>query len=321
LDNDPATPPTSAPNTPDSSAFRSGDFSSKLFLSNSGLRSGWSVLLYLAIWYAALWTFAAIAINIFLPLFPNLDLGSFSPGNVLIREFLSFAACLGAALFMAHLERRDAGFYGLPLTGAFGKLFWLGVLLGLFEITLLVALIAGFGNYSFGALVLHGPSIPRWGAVWALAFLFVGLSEEFLFRGYIQYALGRSIGFWPAAFLLSLSFGAIHLRNPGEGIVGVASVAVTGLVFAFALRRTGNLWLAVGWHASFDFGETFLFSVPDSGVLYDKHLSVAALHGPAWLTGGSVGPEGSVFSFLTMGVCALLIHFLFPAKKAPAPQP
>jgi hypothetical protein len=31
------------------------------------------------------------------------------------------------------------------------------------------------------------------------------------------------------------------------------------------------------------------------------------------LTGGSIGPEGSVFSFLTMGIVALAIHILFPA--------
>ena len=151
--------------------------------------------------------------------------------------------------------------------------------------------------------------------VWAVAFLLVGFSEEFLFRGYIQYRLGEGMGFWPAAVSLSVAFGAVHLRNPGEGVIGAASVAITGLVFAFALRRTGNLWLAVGWHASFDFGETFLFSVPDSVQLYDQHLSNAVLHGKDWLTGGSVGPEGSVFSFLTLGISALLIHVFFPAKK------
>ena len=94
-----------------------------------------------------------------------------------------------------------------------------------------------------------------------------------------------------------------------------------GLVFAFALRRTGNLWLVVGWHASFDFGETFLYSVPNSGMIFEGHLSNASLmQGKAWLTGGTVGPEGSVFSFLTMGILAIAIHFLFPAKKTdPAP--
>jgi hypothetical protein len=71
----------------------------------------------------------------------------------------------------------------------------------------------------------------------------------------------------------------------------------------------------VGWHASFDFGETFLYSVPDSGMLLKHHLSSATLHGPAWLTGGTAGPEASAFSFLTMGISALIIHLLFPAKK------
>jgi len=312
LDSDFTTPPSSAP---DPRAFRLEALLTRLFLDDSGLRSGWSVLLYLAVWYAALWTFTAIAANIFLPLFPWLDLSIFSPANVLIQEFLGFAACYGAALLMGKMEQREIGLYGLPLQEAFGKKFWQGILLGFFEITLLVGLIAAFGGYSFGLPALHGASVLRWGAVWGVAFLLVGFSEEFLFRGYIQYTLSRGMGFWLAAVSLSLAFGAVHLKNPGEGIVGGASVAATGLVFAFALRRTGNLWLAVGWHASFDFGETFLFSVPDSGVLYDKHLSNAVLHGANWLTGGTVGPEGSVFSFLTMGICALLIHLFFPAKR------
>jgi len=156
--------------------------------------------------------------------------------------------------------------------------------------------------------------------LWAIFFVFVGLFEEFLFRGYTQYTLAESISFWPAAIILSLLFGRVHLNNQGENWVGVAGVVIIGLVFAFALRRTGNLWLVVGWHASFDFGETFLYSVPNSGLLLEGHLSNASLHGPEWKTGGTVGPEGSVFSFLTMSILALAIHFLFPAKKTEPAQ-
>jgi len=141
------------------------------------------------------------------------------------------------------------------------------------------------------------------------------LFEEFLFRGYTQYTLAESIGFWPSAVVLSLLFGRVHLGNPGESWPGVAGVIMIGLVFAFALQRTGNLWLVVGWHASFDFGETFLYSVPNSGIVFQGHLSNASLHGADWKTGGSAGPEASVFSFLITGVLAIVIHFLFPAKK------
>jgi membrane protease YdiL (CAAX protease family) len=217
---------------------------------------------------------------------------------------------------MARIERRPVGVYGLPVRGAFGKLFWQGYLFGLIEISALIGLVYAFGGYSFGSLVLHGGELLRWGIMWAIVFVFTGLFEEFLFRGYTQYTLADGIGFWPAAILLSCSFGAVHLENRGEDWWGAASVATIGLVFAFALRRTGNLWFAVGWHASFDFGETFLYSVPNSGLVFDGHLSNASLHGPTWLTGGSVGPEASVFSFLIMGILALVVHLLFPARSS-----
>jgi uncharacterized protein len=72
-------------------------------------------------------------------------------------------------------------------------------------------------------------------------------------------------------------------------------------------------------HASFDFAETFLYSVPDSGMIFPGHLSNATLHGPAWLTGGTAGPEASVFDFLVLGVFFFVFPRLFPAK-APTNQ-
>jgi uncharacterized protein len=282
-----------------------------IFIGRDGLRSGWSLLLY-----AAFFLTVGYVAHILVHIMGLADLPS--PQFVAIQELASFGSAYLAALVMARLEQRPAGIYGLPLGQAFGRSFWQGIFLGLCEVTLLVGLITAFGGYSFGSLALQGSTVIGWGFLWAVVFVLVGLSEEFLFRGYAQYTLARGVGFWPAAVCLSLVFGAAHLRNPGEGIVGALNVAVTGLVFAFALRRTGNLWLAVGWHAAFDFGETFLFSVPDSGFVFDHHLSNSLVHGPPWLTGGTVGPEGSVFGFLTMGISALLIHFLFPAKKQAA---
>jgi hypothetical protein len=35
-----------------------------------------------------------------------------------------------------------------------------------------------------------------------------------------------------------------------------------------------------------------------------------------WLTGGSVGPEGSVLVFAVLALWAAILHFLFPAKRA-----
>jgi membrane protease YdiL (CAAX protease family) len=162
---------------------------------------------------------------------------------------------------------------------------------------------------------LHGSTILKWAGVHLVLFLFVGLYEEFVFRGYPLVAFARVIGFWPAAIVLSLGFGLIHKTNSGETWVGVASVAAVGLLFAFTLKRSGNLWFAVGLHAGFDWAESFLYSVPDSGEMLRGHLSNAVLRGPDWLTGGSVGPEGSVFCFVTLALQFLVVNWLFSAKK------
>ena len=288
---------------------------SKIFLNEAGLRAGWRLLIYAA--FVAAIGFAG---GMVLRHFARPTRGVFSARYMFAGEIFSLVVIFAAALIMSRIEGRSPGAYGLPAGSAFGKLFWQGFLVGLVEVSALVGLIAAFGGYSFGALAVHGGELWRWALLWAIFFVFVGLFEEFLFRGYTQFTLAGGIGFWPAAIVLSASFGAVHLGNPGEGWVGAAAVVMIGLIFALTLRRTGSLWFAVGLHASFDFGETFLYSVPNSGNVFDGHLSNASLHGAKWLTGGSVGPEGSVFSFLTMAILALLVHRLYPAKS-PNPTP
>jgi membrane protease YdiL (CAAX protease family) len=279
-----------------------------VFQNQQGLRAGWRLAIYVGVVVVS-W----IGLMTLMTEFVHPGREANSPWGLGVGEVASFAVVFGAAWMMSWLEGRSVAAYGLPLQDAFGKLFWLGCLLGLCEVSALIALIAAFGGYSFGEVALRGGALVSMGVSWALLFVLVGLFEEFLFRGYTQYTLADGIGFWPAAVLLSVAFGLVHRKNPGEGWAGVASVIVIGLVFCFALKRTGNLWFCVGLHAAFDFGETFLYSVPNSGVTFDGHLSNANLHGAAWLTGGSIGPEGSVFSFVTMGIVALAIHVMFPA--------
>lgn len=285
-----------------------------VLFNDHGLRAGWRLLLYFIL-VAICFTAIGFAAKKFVTPTHGLP----PPEAVLIQELLSFAVVFGCALIMSRIERRSPGHYGLPIAEAFGGKFWLGMLFGLVEICVLIGLIAAFGGYSFGAIALSSRGILGWGLLHLVLFTVVGFFEEFLFRGYTQFTLADGIGFWPAALLLSLGFGAAHLGNPGEGPVGAASVALVGIFFAFTLRRTGNLWYAVGLHASFDWGETYLFSVPNSGTVMQGHLSNSILHGAKWLSGGTVGPEGSVFCFLTMGLQFLVVMWLFPKKDQPAP--
>ncbi len=246
-------------------------------------------------------------------LFVGREFSPFAPRRFAAAEFAGLAGTLAAAWIMSLLEKRSFAAYGLPLRSAFGKLFWLGAIFGLVEISAVVGAMAALGSYHFGSIVLmNAAQLLRWLIFWAVFFLVVGLYEEFEFRGYVQFTLAQGLGFWPAALLLSVAFGAVHISNPGETWSGIAGIVWTGLFWCFTLWRTGSLWFAVGMHASFDFGETFLYSVPDSGVVFPGHLSSATLAGPSWITGGTAGPEGSVFDFVLLLLFFYAVHRMFP---------
>ena len=166
---------------------------------------------------------------------------------------------------------------------------------------------------------MAGSALVKYAIAWAIAFVLVGLFEESLFRGYSQYTLGSGMGFWPAAFTISGLFGAVHLSNQGEGWVGALSVFAFGIFGCFTLRRTGNLWLIIGFHAASDYAETFIYFTPDSELLAEGHLLNSTFHGPRWLTGGTIGPEGSVMDFVVFILAFALFNWADPAKKAAQP--
>jgi membrane protease YdiL (CAAX protease family) len=218
-------------------------------------------------------------------------------------------------LLMARIEGRQFGSYGLPRQGGFGKLFWGGAAWGIGALTVLMLCMHWAGVFDFGTVVLHGGRLVKFAAFWGCVFLLVGLQEELLFRGYPQSVLTEGVGFWPAAVLGSLAFGGIHFWNPGENWIGLSGAALIGLFFCLTLRRTGNLWFAVGFHASWDWGESFLYSVPDSGEKAPGHLLSSSFHGSPWLTGGSVGPEGSVFLFLVIALVWVAFDRMYRQEK------
>ena len=289
-----------------------------VFKGPSGIRSGWRLLIFIllsAILFGTVQVLLAVA-----GFRPNIAHG-LPPTMILVAESIEFVCPLFAAWVMTRLEHKSFRDYGLPARGAFGGAFWLGAGLGLAALSILMLAIWLGGGFYFGGVALGARGIFYFGVMWAVAFLVVGLAEEFLFRGYVLATLSEGIGFWPVAVVLSVLFGAVHLSNLGENPTGALSAVMIGLLFCFALRRTGSLWFAIGLHAAWDYGESFIFSVPNSGVLVKGHLlnSHFRFGAPAWLTGGSVGPEGSVFVFIVIAILFVVVGRMFPEAKFPAP--
>ena len=289
----------------------------KIFIGPNGIRAGWRLVIFLAIFsaFAGTANFAVRHIPALRDAVQQINKGVFSPGVMLANEGVTVLFLVVAAGIMTKIEKRTFADYGLPLSEAFGKLFWQGVPLGFAMLSLLLAIIAALHGFTLSGMAVRGGEAVKYGVLYAIGFILVGIFEEFSFRGYMQSTLASGIGFWPAALVLSFIFGAGHLGNPGEAIFGAIMAGSFGILAAFALRRTGNIWLPIGMHASWDWGETYFYGTPDSGLLAQGHLLNSSFHGPAWLTGGSVGPEGSWLVFAVLIIWALIIHLLFPARK------
>jgi hypothetical protein len=56
--------------------------------------------------------------------------------------------------------------------------------------------------------------------------------------------------------------------------------------------------------------------VPDSGIVMPGHLLSSSFHGSAWLTGGTVGPEGSIFDFVMLAILFVIFDRIYPTHKA-----
>lgn len=283
-----------------------------VFVGPQGVRAGWRLLVF----------FALLAIVGFAIVFPLRkivgDMGSdFSAPRVISSELVSFAIVLIATAIMGRFEHRSLAQYGLPFRFALGKHFWAGALWGFVMLSVIVGMMAVSGAYAFGGLALSAADVIKYGLLWALAFLLVGFFEEFTFRGYLQFTLTTGLGFWPAALITCLIFAGGHITNGGENLIGVSEIVLIALFLCLALRRTGNLWFAIGWHMAFDWGESFFYSTPNSGIHATGHMLKASLMGSKWLSGGTVGPEASVFDLVVTVAGILLLAKIYPEARYP----
>jgi uncharacterized protein len=272
----------------------------KIFFGPNGLRAGYRFVFF----YVAAWLIVQGAEWLLIhPFGYKFDDNDWIPRDFIVDGAISFGALVLVAWFISRLERRSLADYGLPLRGAFGLQFWDGMLWGFATSAIVIGIIWATGHAEFHGFALSGATLARWALVWLVAFLFVGLPEEFEFRGYGLIALARGMGFWPAALLLSLMFGGAHMFKPKESFLDIFNIVIWGLFWCATFKRTGSLWWAIGYHTMSDYSDMVVFAEPNTGnhgaPLTGRLLNVT-LQGPAWLTGGIAGTEASVVALVVL---------------------
>jgi membrane protease YdiL (CAAX protease family) len=281
----------------------------------SGVYTPWRMALFMALTTALVVVLAFTAAMLKLP--PHGG-GAETPLFILQNESLLLFAALCATALMAWLEGRSfAAAAGLGGARRLVRLLQgLASGVALMGAVLLVLWRGGYVQLTWGGLSAAG--IAWYGLIWLALTLLIAFTEELTFRGYVLQTPLRSGQFWGAAFVTSLIFGGLHFSNNGEGLIGVADAGLAGFIMAMAIRGTGTLWWAIGFHGGWDYAESFLFGTADSGQRAVGALLHATPQGAAWVSGGATGPEGSVFGLGMLTIVGLFAWrgFLRPRRTA-----
>jgi uncharacterized protein len=288
-----------------------------IFFNSRGVRAGWRLLIFIGI-NVGLSALADVVVThvLYVRDRPNLD-----PVGTIYDDLQALIIVLIATWIMARVERRKFIDYGIPLRNAFGREFWVGVGYGVASTSLIVGLIAAFGGYRILGLAIHGGAIWHFALLWIVANLLIGFAEELEFRGYLLTTLADGIGFWPAAVVLSIGFGAMHyFLKPHERWEDFAATGLLGLFTCLTLRRTGTLAFAIGFHAAFDFANLFVWSGQNGGDYAIGHLLDTQWRGAQWLTGGVLGPEASWFTLAVTLLMFWIFDRCYRDKKFPVAE-
>ncbi|MFC4565515.1 CPBP family intramembrane glutamic endopeptidase [Nocardiopsis mangrovi] len=189
--------------------------------------------------------------------------------------------------------------------GAAASTGW-GTLLGVGLFALVIVDIAFLGGYR-----LHGPG----SAMSALALVgfmaAAAVTEEVMWRGVLFRIIQERTGTWVALVLTGLAFGLVHMLNPNAGLWGAIAIAIeAGGMLTAAYVATRSLWPPIGLHFGWNIAGSAISSTEVSGNDTPQGLLDATMSGPALLTGGGFGPEGSMYSVVFCVVTTLVFMWI-----------
>ncbi|CAN5492158.1 hypothetical protein BH10PSE17_BH10PSE17_29410 [soil metagenome] len=224
-----------------------------------------------------------------------------------VRQSGSFLIIVIVALLLLKLiERRPLSAYGVTFDRLAPR-FAQGALVGCVMLSVLAGSLILFGGLAYDGVGVIGGAAIQAALVWALAYLIVGVFEELLFRGVLFHIVWRGMGVRWAAAISSLAFLFAHAGNPNEAPFGLIGAGLIALVFCYSVWKTGSLWWAIGFHTAWNWSQSYLFGVANSGFASRDSLLISHAQGPSWFSGGETGPEGSVLILVIVTATALVL--------------
>lgn len=279
------------------------------FVFGGRLRSGWRIVLYLVAYVAALLIVQTPLSVVYLFYLASTGIRNLSelqaalqPDQLPLWFYLALKLAEVAVLvpltyaLRRWVDKRSFRSLGFRTDRGTAWELLLGLGIGAAQISLLFAIAWGAGWLSVGEPTGAGlaQELGR-GVVALLLFVLVAFGEELMFRGYLQVNGREAVGVPLSLLLVSIGFALFHLLNPSFRWLALLNISLAGLALAYGRRVTGNLWLPMAYHLSWNLFQGTVYSLPVSGVRYGGLLAVNDLEAPL-LTGGTFGFEGGLLA-------------------------
>ncbi len=221
-----------------------------------------------------------------LPFVPAPSAPAYEP-IVTARNILQAVAMIALYAFLVQkLERRKAS--EMTIHGAVTSLLS-GIAMGLGLIVLAYFVMYGLGIAQFQP----GNGLSGIGTA-ILKPAVIGTLEELVFRVILFRIFQHMSGTLVAVVFSASLFGLAHIGNPGATPLALTFLSIEmGVFLALVYVLTRSLWVVAGSHMGWNFALGFVFGSDVSGLETSSAIISTTLEGPALLTGGAFGPEGS----------------------------
>jgi hypothetical protein len=208
----------------------------KILMGPQGLRAGWSFAAFLIVAGMISGVLAVVFTALHL-IDPNPKAQHFTPGSTIFGELFQVLGILGGAAVVALLERRRGNLMAYNLSGPHRvSYFFQGLIAGFLSLSALVGAMAWGHWLTFGPVALSGAQILKFAALWGIATLLIGCSEEGLFRCFLQFTFTRGLNFWIAFGIVGAVCLKLYIFNSAHHIWGVYILAGLGLIPCFVLH-------------------------------------------------------------------------------------
>jgi len=159
-----------------------------------------------------------------------------------------------------------------------------------------ITLVGSFTNPNFSLEILTG----------LIMFIFVGINEEMFARGYCMTVLKQTESKWVPVIVSSVIFSLMHSLNPNVSLLGFVNIFLVGILFALMFYKTGNLWMPIGYHITWNYFQGNIYGLPVSG-MSTSGIYRSEIVNNNILNGGQFGPEAGLAVTILLAFSIVLI--------------